>query len=382
MSRIDTITTYVLEASLDEPWDFGIEPYRTSVCVVIELKSSSGVSGFGEAIARKAPGVTARLVRDLLGPIVLGSEVRGSAAVWSSMFETLRRWGHNRGFLLEAIAGVDIALWDLRARELGVSVAQLLPNGARNRVETYASSVYFQESVDAAVRVALRLSENGHRAIKVKVGHREDQGGLDRDIATVLAIRDAIPGSVGVMLDANGSYRLAEAQIFMQSVKDANVTWLEEPFPADDLDAYHALSRSSPIPIAAGESEFSVFGFRDLIQRGALQFAQPDVARCGGLTGTLQVLDYCFAHRIPVCPHTGFSGGINNLVSMHVAATSLDAGPLEHMIIGNPLREIFTESLPEPNQGYLDVPQGVGFGHEIQPNRLEEFASEVDEVHL
>lgn len=377
MSVIESVTTYVLEANLDEPWDFGIEPYMTSTCVVIEVTSDSGAIGYGEAIARKAPRVTALLVPELLAPLAIGRPVAHAGRLWVEMLDTLRRWGHHRGFLLEAIAGLDIALWDLRARELRVPVGHLLPTGSLDQVRTYASSIYFQPRIEDAVRLARATVDGGARALKIKVGHRPEQGGLQRDIETVRAIRGDLGAGVDLMLDANGTYRLAEARRVVEALAGADIVWFEEPFPPDDLDAYEALAACSPIPLAAGESEFSVFGFRDLIQRGGIGFAQPDVARCGGVTGTLQILDYCFAHHVPVCPHTGFSGGINNLVSMHIAATAYESGILEHMIIDNPLRDIFTQPLPEPEFGIVQVPRGEGFGRDIDTDKLHELATDI-----
>jgi len=374
VALVESVTTYVLEADLHEPWDFGIEPYATSTCVVVAVTTADGLVGHGEAIARKSPHATAQVVTDLLAPLVLGREVQDTSRVWIKGLETLRRWGHSRGFLLEALSGLDIALWDLRARQLDIPVGALLPNGVRRKVATYASSVYFQETVEDAVRVARETVSEGHRSIKIKIGHRPDQGGLERDIETVLAIRAELGDGITLMLDANGAYRFPEAARLVQALAPATITWLEEPFPPDDLDGYGRLARTSPIPIAAGESEFSVFGFRDLIGRGAIAYAQPDVARCGGISGFLQVLDYCFCHRIPVCPHTGFSGGINNLVSIQMAATALEVGPLEHMIIGNPLRDLFTEPLPDPVEGVLEVPDGIGLGQDIAPEKVRRFA--------
>lgn len=373
MTTVEKVEAYLLAADLPEAWDFGIEPYRTSTCVVVKVSSASGAVGFGEAIARKGPAATTRIIIDLLAPLALGRDASDRGQIWIEGVDTLRRWGHSRGFLLEALSGLDIALWDLHAQELEVPVRELLPGGYRREVPVYTSSVYFQESASAAVKVAVQALERGAQALKIKIGHRPEQGGLDRDVKTVLAIREAAP-SVELMLDANGAYTLGEALRVVRALADCDIVWLEEPFPADALDAYEVLAQKTPIALAAGESEFGVVGFRDLIARGAITYAQPDVARCGGFTGALQINDYCYAHHIPICPHTGFSGGINNVASMHLAATAWIAGPLEHMIIENPLRDLFTEPLPEPVDGHISVPDGPGLGAEISEDKLHKFS--------
>lgn len=376
-SRIARVTAHVLEARLDEPWDFGIEPYRTSTCVVVEVEAESGARGYGEAIARKTPRTTATLVEDLLRPLAVGRPVTDAGRIWFEAVSSLRRWGHSRGFLLEAIAGLDIALWDLRAREADVPIGALLPYGRTDEVTTYASSIYFQPSVEDAVSLAERTVAGGVARLKVKIGHRAEQGGLRRDIDTVRSIAEALPDTE-LMLDANGVYTFADARILVEALGDLGIRWLEEPFPPDDLAAYRALAAVSAIPLAAGESEFSVFGFRDLVTTGSIAFAQPDIARCGGFTGALQIADLCYAHHVPVCPHTGFSGGINNLAALHLTAGVLEPGPLEHMIIGNPLRDLFTEPLPEPEDGVMAVVDGPGLGREVDPGKLAAFEPRPD----
>lgn len=373
MSRITSVEATVLMADLDSPWDFGIEPYAHSTAVLVKVTADSGEVGFGEAIARKSPKTTATLVEDLLAPLAIGRDVDELGAIWLNCVNTLRRWGHSRGFLNEAIAGLDIALWDLRAREHGLPVAAFLPYGARESVPVYGSSVYFQETVADAVKVAKDMGSQGFPDIKIKIGHRRDQGGLDRDIQTVREIRAGLSSDVGIMLDANGAYSFAQARILVESLSDLGVIWLEEPFPPDDLTGYSALAKVSAVPLAAGESEFSVFGFRDLLQTNSLGFAQPDIARCGGFTGALQVVNLCYAMNIPVCPHTGFSGGINNLASLHLASTLPTEASLEFMTIGNPLRDIFVGGLPEPVDGRLEVPTGVGLGVEVDLDLVAKF---------
>lgn len=373
MSRITKVEASVLMADLDSPWDFGIEPYAHSTAVLVKVTAESGEVGFGEAIARKSPKTTATLVEDLLSPLAIGREVDDLGAIWLDCVNTLRRWGHSRGFLHEAIAGLDIALWDLRAREHGLPVGAFLPYGTRDSVPVYGSSVYFQETVADAVKVAQDMESQGFPDIKIKIGHRADQGGLDRDIATVREIRAGLSADTGTMLDANGAYSFAQARILVESLGDLGVIWLEEPFPPDDLTGYAALAAVSAVPLAAGESEFSVFGFRDLLKSNSLGFAQPDIARCGGFTGALQVVNFCYAMNIPVCPHTGFSGGINNLASLHLASTLPSEASLEFMTIGNPLRDIFVGGLPEPVNGRLEVPKGVGLGVEVDLDLVAKF---------
>ncbi|MQA08545.1 MAG: hypothetical protein GEU98_08320 [Pseudonocardiaceae bacterium] len=372
MTKIDSVRAVPVEVALDEPWDFGMGRYDVATCVLVEVGTDSGLVGYGEAIARKSPRTTATVVEDLLRPIAVGRPLTEAGQIWYESLETLRRWGHSRGFLLEALSGLDIALWDLRGRELRRPVAELLPGPAARSVPVYASSVYFKPTVRDAVALAESTIARGYDALKIKLGHPREHGGLNRDVRTVRAIREAVGPDVRLCTDANSAYTFADARRFVEQVADCDLLWLEEPFPADDLGAYRALAAVSPVPLAAGEAEFSVLGFRELIGTGAIAYAQPDIARCGGFTGALQIADYCFAHNVPICPHTGFSGGVNNLASLVLAGSVFELDMLEHMIIGNPLREMFTEPLPEPDGGLLELPTGAGLGRDVDAAWLAE----------
>ena len=371
---IESVRAIVLTAELQEPWQFSVEAYDRSTCVVVEVSSSSGEVGYGEAITRRSPRTTATLIEDLLDPIAVGRPTSDIGGIWADAVGTLRPWGHERGFLMEGVSGLDVALWDLRARELGISVSELLPGPTRRSVPTYASSVYFQPTVDAAVNLATHVMDAGHRRLKIKIGYDPGAGGLERDVEVVRAIHAAVPPGTPLMLDANSAYSLAEARILVEQLRSLSLHWLEEPLPPDDRTGYADLAAWSPIPLAAGESEFSVFGFRDLLTSRSIAYAQPDIARCGGFTGLLQIASLCYAFNVAVCPHTGFSGGLNNLASLHVAASVQGTPTLEHMIIGNPLREIFTAPLPEPVDGEIRVPDEPGLGHRLDPEKLRGFS--------
>lgn len=151
----------MLSAALQEPWEFSVEAYDRLTCVVVEVSSSSGEVGYGEAIARRSPRTTATLIEDLLAPLAVGRPTDAIGDIWTEAVGALRPWGHERGFLMEAVSGLDVTLWDLCARELGVSVSSLLPGPNRPSIPTFASSIYFQPTVERAVELATRTLEAG-----------------------------------------------------------------------------------------------------------------------------------------------------------------------------------------------------------------------------
>jgi L-alanine-DL-glutamate epimerase-like enolase superfamily enzyme len=379
--KIERVVTHPLAAKAEKPVSFSIGDYSTFFGTLVEVTTDEGVTGVGESIARKAPRVVAAVVDDLLAPLVIGRDPRDIAGLWEQMFAQLRRWGHSRGFVLEAMSGVDAALWDLLARVAGEPLYRTLRGAGRDRVACYASKVYLTD-VDRMAAEAAGMKQRGFRAIKVQIGRREAQGGLRTDVASVAAIRESVGPDVAIMLDANGAYDAATAIRLGRQLERYDISWLEEPVPPDDLSGYEMIRRGQAVPLAAGESEFGIFGFRDLIERRAVDVLQPEIARIGGFTAALQLGALAYAYNLRIAPHTGFSAGVAHLASLHLAAAIPNFMTYEYMLpellsadgyTENPLRDIFTAPFPEPREGAIDLPQGPGLGLEVDWKRVKAF---------
>jgi L-alanine-DL-glutamate epimerase-like enolase superfamily enzyme len=178
---------------------------------------------------------------------------------------------------------------------------------------------------------------------------------------------------VDIMLDVNSAYDAATAITVCRRLEDEDITWIEEPVPPDDLEGYRRVREGQSIPVAAGESEFGVFGFRELIARGAIDIVQPDVARVGGFTGARRVGVLAHAYNLRYAPHTGFSAGVSHLAALHVAASVPNLMTYEYFFAPNPLRDLFTEPFPVPREGMIAVPQGPGLGLELDERVLRKF---------
>lgn len=362
----------MLAGTLQTPIQFGIGAFPTFSATLVEISTDDGLRGIGECIVRKAPQVTKTVVEQMLAPIITGRDPRDAEGLWDEMFQQLRGWGHYRGFVFEAISGIDTALWDVVAKAAGLPVYKVLGGSGRPRVPCYASSVYFAE-VTQMVAQAVDQVRRGHTAIKVKIGRNRQMGGRRADVASVKAIREAVGPAVDIMLDVNSAYDASTAIIVGRQLEDLDITWIEEPVPPDDLDGYQRVRERQGIPIAAGESEFGVFGFRELIRRGAIDILQPDVARVGGFTGARRVGALVHAHNLRYAPHTGFSAGVSHLASLHVAASVPNLMTYEYFFAPNPLRDLFAEPFPEPREGMIDVPQRPGLGLELDERVLKKF---------
>lgn len=370
--RIARLETYVLEAKLDKPIQFGIGPFGAFTATLVEITTDDGITGIGECIARKAPRVTDRVVRDLLWPILEGRDPQDAGGIWDDMFRQLRGWGHYRGFVQEAMSGVDQAIWDILAQSRGIPVYKALAGAGRDRVPVYASSVYIAD-LDTMARETREQVEKGHKAIKVKIGRTAEMGGRHMDVESIRICREAAGPTIEIGVDVNGAYDASTAVKVCRQLEPYDLAFIEEPVYADDIDGYDLIRRSQSIPLAGGESEFGIFGFRQLLARRALDIAQPDVARVGGFTGGMRLGALVHAHNARYAPHTGFSCGVAQLASIHLAAAVPNLWLLEEMFIDNPLAEIFTEPLPKAKNGVVDLPQRPGMGLALDKKKIAKY---------
>jgi L-alanine-DL-glutamate epimerase-like enolase superfamily enzyme len=370
--KIASVTCRMLQGTLDKPIQFGIGAFPTFSATLVEIRTDDGIAGIGECIVRKAPQVTKAVIDQMLAPVILGRDPHDVEGLWDEMFAQLRGWGHYRGFVFEAMSGIDTALWDVLGKASGLPVYKAMGGAGRGRVPCYASSVYF---ADIPVMVAEAESQigSGHTAIKVKIGRAAAMGGRRTDVASVRAIRQAVGPDVEIMLDVNSAYDAATAIKVGRQLEESDIAWLEEPVPPDDLEGYRRVRAGQAIPVAAGESEFGVFGFRELIHRRAIDIVQPDVARVGGLTGAKRVGVLAHTHNLRYAPHTGFSAGVAHLASLHVAASVPNLMTYEYFYAPNPLRDIFVQPFPQPAEGFIDLPQGPGLGLELDERMLRKF---------
>jgi L-alanine-DL-glutamate epimerase-like enolase superfamily enzyme len=374
--KIATVTCTPLAATPPRPVQFSIGTFSTFYATIVEVRTDDGLVGVGECIVRRAPEIVQTIVDRLLAPHVIGRDPWDVEGLWDEMLTLLRRWGHSRGFVLEAMSGIDIALWDLLAQSVGKPLYKFLGGAGRDRVRYYVSKVYFDE-IPRMAEEARALVAQGHTAIKVQLGWPAVRGGHQADVQTVRAIREAVGPGVEVMVDANGAYDVGTAVRVGRQLEEFNLAWLEEPVPADDLEGYAHLRRVVRIPLAAGETEFGLYGFRDLITRGCVDVLQPEVARIGGITAARRLWALAHAHNLLYAPHTGFSGGVAHLASLHLAAAAPNFYVYEYMgtaYIQNPLRDIFTTPFPAPREGFIALPPGPGLGLAVDPEAVRRYA--------
>jgi L-alanine-DL-glutamate epimerase-like enolase superfamily enzyme len=366
--RITNVEPIVLSAPLQEPWRIGTAVFSRMTATLVNVYTDEGISGVGECLVRFSPEAAASIVEGILKPLLLGQDPFEVELLWDKMYGVMRGRGHSKGFMVEAISGVDIALWDIVGKALGQPIHRLLGSYGRDRLPIYASSLLFKPT-DSLVKEAEDLVSRGFPAIKLKVGQ-----GPDTDLRNVREIRRAVGDGVRIMADANCAFDTLSAMQLGRKLEDEGVYWFEEPIPPENLDGYARLAGALDMAIAGGESEFTRWGFKELMTRAAVDIVQPDVGRVGGFSEARKIAALASAFDVPIAPHTGASSAVSIAASIQWSATLPNLLVFEYMYPPNPLREeLLLEPLPTMEAGCIRVPHKPGLGIEIDPVALKRF---------
>ncbi|MEJ7891323.1 MAG: enolase C-terminal domain-like protein [Solirubrobacteraceae bacterium] len=279
----------------DAPESDGTIAWDSTTIVVAEV-AAADARGLGYAYADAA---AAHLIRDTLAGVVEGRDALAVPGIWQAMAQAVRNVGRP-GIASSAIAALDVALWDLKARLLGVSLAALL-GPVRDGVAIYGSGGFTSYDDGRLQEQLAGWVDSGIAMVKMKVG-REPQ----RDGERVALARDAIGRDCELFVDANGAYERKQALLLAERFAEEGVSWFEEPVSSDDLAGLRLLRDRTPagMVIAAGEYGYALEYFRRILEAGAVDVLQADVTRCGGITEMLRVGALCAAHEIPLSAHT------------------------------------------------------------------------------
>ncbi|WP_053207868.1 mandelate racemase/muconate lactonizing enzyme family protein [Jiangella muralis] len=291
---VAAVSTRLLRIPLPRPWGPDVPHVHV---IVVDIATEDGATGTGFSWT---PTIGAGAVRALLDDectrFVVGRPA-DPEVVWDPLWRHLHEAGSG-GVTTIAMAGVDLALWDLRCRRHGAGLADLLGR-RRDSVEVYGSGVNLHYSLDELVEQARRWVEAGHHAVKIKVGKPD----LADDVERVAAVRDVIGPGRRLMIDANQRWDLATARRAIGALARFDLSWVEEPLLADATWAYAQLRGSVDVPIALGENVHTVHRFRDLLDAGACDIVQPNVVRVGGVTPFLRIAALARSYGVTLAPH-------------------------------------------------------------------------------
>jgi D-galactarolactone cycloisomerase len=345
-------------------------------CCLVRLETDSGAVGWGEAKAPVGADATARIVEDLLGPLVIGGNPLEVRVHWERMYAAMRVRGHSTGFWLEAMSGVDIALWDLAGRLLDQPVHVLLGGAFRDRMRVYASGLpaLFDGSDEGALERLAELARghvaNGFTAMKMAIGH-----GIEHDVRAIETVRAAIGTDVDLFVDAAGVYGPQHALRLGRHLERLNIGWFETPIPTDNLPGYIALAHALDVPIAL-DALANRFQARDYVGGGGLDVIQPDVCRAGGITESLKMAEVADLYGAACAPHVSIGSAIHFAATLQLGVALPNLLIAEHWIGQNPLGDpILRTPMPRPQDGYIQVPPGPGLGIQIDEAAVLALAS-------
>lgn len=366
--KIRSIEAIPLEAKADKVITMSQGTFDSFRTTIVRIRTDEGIEGYGECMVRAAAEPTKAIVDKMLAPALIGRDPLDVEAIANDMFRSERHRGHTRGLFIEAMSGIDIALWDIIAKYHQMPLGKLFGGYDRKRVRAYASSVM----IDAPEKMAERAQELvslGYRAIKVKIGTTRTN-----DVRIMETVRRAVGSGIDLMADANSFYGSVRDALYVgQALGEMGVLWMEEPVMPDNVEGYATLAARLDIALAGGESLFTARDYKDLLHRQCLDVVQPDITRCGGITESRRIAALALAYDREYAPHTGFSSSVCVFATMQLAAWAPNFTVYEYSLFGNPLQRLTENPLPAVTDGCFDIPQGVGIGCTLDEGFLEHY---------
>lgn len=349
---------------------------------VIEIETDEDVTGIG-AVAGAPPVVAKAIIEAPLASslsmglrdIVVGRDPHDVEMLWNEMYERTYAYGR-KGAAVATISGIDIACWDIIAKAADKPLHAVLGGKHRDQVRAYASTLFPEDPDDVAhmEREAERALDDGFTAIKYGWGGITQDREKDREL--VATARETLGSGVDLMIDIGMGWRndIKRATKQIRELDEAfDLFWVEEPVLADNIDGYRRISRRCDTRVVGGEREYTLYGFRDFIDRGQPDGVQPDVAIGGGITHFQKIAALAAERGIPVYPH-GYSTDIVIAANLHLIAANHNAPLLEYCVEDSPLRwELVNEDFPVED-GHVKIPDDPGLGVTLNHDALAEYS--------
>lgn len=348
MARIEKVELRMVDLVPKVKRTDAIQSFVSQETPIVTITDSDGATGTGYSYTIGTGGSSVmRLLADHLAPRLIGRDADMIEAIWHEL-EFATHATTIGAITAIALAAIDTALWDLRARKQALPLWKLA-GGAKEKCPLYTTEGgWLHIETEALVDDAVQAKAQGFLGSKVKIGRPHGS----EDHARLSAVRKAVGDSYEIMTDCNQGFTVAEAIRRADRLRDLDLAWIEEPLPADDIDGHVRLSNSTSTPIAVGESMYSIRHFREYMQKGGCSIVQVDVGRIGGITPWLKIAHAAEAFDIPVCPHF--------LMELHVSLTC--AVPNGKYVEYIPQLDDLTSSRMRIENGYAYAPSEPGIG--------------------
>lgn len=326
--------------------------------VLVSIHTDDGRTGWGEALAPVGPEIVASVVETLLAPQLLGADPRRVRPLWQALRELMRERGHLTGHQADALAAVDIALWDLAGRAHGLPVAGLLGGAFRDPVPVYVSGLPLPTDAERA-GLAADWARRGATTVKLHLGH-----GVDDDLATYDAVAAAAP-ELAIAVDAHWAYGRRDAVRLGRALDERGALFVEAPLPPEDVAGHAELQGMIATPVAVGEALRNRYEFAQWLDARAMSLAQPDVGRTG-ITEAMVVAELAGARHVPVAPHHSVGLGVALAAGLHVASAVAELTLFEFQpSTARAAVHILRSGLDLSGAGSLPLPSGPGLGVEV-----------------
>ncbi len=367
--KIKRINTHLVSVPIgeDNAWTSSLGKAVKRDALIVEIETDEGPTGIGECYHGSAPLVLEKIVQTVLAPVLVGKNPFDLEFNKQAMFQRCKLLG-NTGLVTMAVSGLEIALWDIMGKDLGVPIHKML-GSYREWVPVYVGGLCMGwKPLDELCTEAGRFVDQGFRALKLRVGQ-----GYDKDVACVRKIREVIGPDIRIMLDVNQGYSDAEAMKIIKEYEKDDVFWLEEPVPHDKHDTMVRLRNMSFVNMAAGENSFTLQDFKRVLDSGAVDIIQPDTCKIGGISEMKKVAALAESHQIEVAPHI-----IGTSVALAAALQLIGSIPNGGMIEWDASpNNLFCDGIIttpyELKNGEIKIPDRPGLGVDLNYDFLNKY---------
>jgi D-galactarolactone cycloisomerase len=382
--KIIDVKSHVLQYPLEKELGYSQMYFDRRTAHIVQIVTDEGIHGYGEAFGGGQVALANKAIIELvIRPMILGEDPLDRERIWHKVYNSLRDHGQ-KGMPIQALSGVDIALWDIVGRYLNQPLYKLLGGAFRQSIFVYGYGMMLQRIPELEKSFAgesIRIVEAGYKAIKMKIGL-----GAAKDIQLVKAVREAIGPDILLMVDANHAYTAREAIPLGRELEHLDVFWFEEPVAPEDHQGYRDVCTALDLAVAGGEAEFTRWGFRDLIANRCVDVLQPETCGLGGITEYCKVLALAHTYFIPVVNHV-WGSAVAVATNLHLLAAMPHlpgaAEPVQPMLEYDTTPNRFREELlvkplniPEQvkrNGGWVSLPPGPGLGIEVDFDFVKRF---------
>lgn len=347
--KIAKVQVHLVSTEVADGFADATRKVETIGYTVVRITTDKGMEGFGVTYHEVGGEATKVLIERNIAPRIIGRDPFETEEIWQEMFGYLRGVGR-KGLMFCALSAVDIALWDLKGKILDIPLYKLM-GGSRRKIPVYGSGGWTSYSDEELVEEMTGFVKKEHyNMIKFKVGV-EGGRNLRRDVERVRKVREAVGPEIGIMLDANNCWDASTGARFANMVKEYDIMFLEEPVFADDMPGLKKYKRSTDLPLATGEHEYTKFGARDLVLNSDADIIQLDGTRAGGFTEMLKIAAITQAWNVKFAPHA-----MEN-IHIHLISACPNGLFLERLKLFEGITANLYLDAPLPVEGYMYIPE-------------------------